>query len=310
MANFQDGWTLSGTPPEFDPADDPVAFNPFGPAGAEPSFQSVSPRDLIDSARTRHWAFSSINFGDGAALLFLNQRQREHLAAAGSDIEGIVGTAVQYDVSASGISGQVVSFVGGVPILAATGANGWVVHEDDDGVPFVDGTEPMIAADPLGEQQGFPLPSEMVRLINVMLVYTQTAQFIPCAIVSERLRMNAMPNRNPVCFVAGNRLVPMRYGTPNTNNTGDIWTQIEGIQISYVAIDTLRTLDDAVSLPVVLCGAMIADLAHYFAMQSKDVTVAERSQFRDEADRSAAMFREASLNLLSSPLEGMVDYRG
>lgn len=310
MSNFQDGWTLSGTPPAFDPDDDPTAHNPFGPSGAEPSFQSVSPRDLIDSARTRHWAFSSINFGDGAALLFLNQRQREHLAAAGSDIEGIVGTAVQYAVSASGISGQVVSFTGGVPILAATGVNGWVVHLDDDDVPFVDGTEPMVAADPLGEQQGFPLPSEMVRLINVMLVYTQTNQFIPCTVVNERMRMNALPNRNPTCFIAGNRLIPMRTQTPNTNNTGDIWASVDAIQISYVAVDTLRTLDDAISLPVVLCGALIADTAHFFAMQSKDVTVAERTQFRDEADRAGGMFREASLNLLSSPLEGMVDYRG
>ena len=309
MANFQDGWTLSGTPPSFDPADDPVAHNPFGPSGAEPSFQSVSPRDLIDSARTRHWAFSSINFGDGAALLFLNQRQREHLAAAGSDIEGIVGTAVQYDVSASGLTGLLVSFTSGVPIVAADGVNGWVVHEDDDGVPFVDGTEPMIAADPLGEQQGFPLPSEMVRLINVMLVY-QNGTFIPCTIVNERLRMDALPNRNPTVFIAGNRLIPMRQTTPNTQNVSDRWQSVQGIQISYVAIDTLRTLDDAVTLPVVLCGAMIADLAHYFAMQSKEVSTTERAQFRDEADRSAAMFREASLNLLSSPTDGMVDYKG
>lgn len=309
MTNFQDGWTLSGIPPSFDPDDTPVAFNPFGASGAEPSFQSTTPRDLIDAARTRHWAFSSINFGDGAALLFLNQRQREHLAAGGSDIEGLVGTAVQYAVSANGITGLLVSFVGGVPILAADGANGWVVHIDDDGVPFVDGTEPMIAADPLGEQQGFPLPTEMVRLINVMLVY-QSGQFIPCTITNERLRLDALPNRNPTVFIAGNRLIPMRNTYPNSQNTSDRWQSVTAIQISYVAIDTLRTLDDTVSLPVVLCGAMIADLAHYFAMQSKEVSTAERAQFRDEADRSAAMFREVSLNLLSSPTDGMVDYKG
>lgn len=309
MANFQDGWVLSGTPPSFDPDDDPTAFNPFGPSGAEPSFQYVTPRDLIDSARTRHWAFSSINFGDGAALLFLNQRQRELLAAAGSDIEGIVGTAVQYAVSPNGISGQVVSFTGGVPILAATGVNGWVVHEDEDGVPFVDGTEPMIAADPLGDQQGFPLPAEMVRLINVVLVYN-TNNFIPVDLVNERARLNAMPGRNPLCFVAGNRLIPMRGLTPNSQNSADRWASVSGIQLSYVAIDTLRTLDDAVTLPVVLVGAMIAETAHFFAMQSKEVTIAERTQFRDEADRAGAMFREASLNLLASPMDGQVDYRG
>lgn len=309
MSNFQDGWTLAGTPPSFDPDDTPVAFNPFGPSGAEATFQSITPRDLIDSARTRHWAFSGINFGDGAALLFLNQRQRELLAAAGSDIEGIVGTAVQYAVSGSGITGLLVSFVGGVPILAADGANGWVVHIDDDGMPFVDGTEPMVAADPLGAQQGFPLPAEMVRLINVVLVYN-TNQFIPCDIVDERARLNAMPGRNPLAFVAGNRLVPMRGRTPNTQNTADRWASVSGIQISYVGIDTLRTLDDAISLPVVLCGAMIAETAHFFAMQSKDVTVQERSQFREEADRAGAMFRDASLNLLASPMDGQVDYRG
>lgn len=308
MTNFQYGWTVSGTPPSFDPDSDPVAFNPFGPAGAEPSFQSVRPRDLIDSARTRHWAFSSIQFGDGAALLFLNQRQREHLAMAGADVEGIVGTAVQYAVG-SAMSGLLVSFTGGVPIVAASDADGWVVHVDDDGVPFVDNSEPQIAVDPLGARQGFPLPQEMVRLINVMLVYG-TSQFVPCAVMNERARMSAMPGRDPVAFVAGNRLVPMRAKTPNTLNTADRWQSVVGIQISYVAVDTLHTLDDTIMLPVVLCGAMIADLAHYFAMQTKDVTPDERKMFRDEADRAAAMFREASLNLLNSPMDSSVEYRG
>lgn len=308
MANFQYGWTVSGTPPSFDTAATPVAFNPFGPAGAEPTFQSVTPRDLIDAARTRHWAFSSINFGDGAALLFLNQRQREHLAMAGSDVEGIVGTAVQYAVG-SALSGLLLSFTGGIPIVADSDEDGWVVHVDDDGVPFVDNTEPQIGIDPLGDRQGFPLPQEMVRLINVMLVYGGS-QVIPCSIVNERMRQNAMPGRNPVAFVAGNRLVPMRAQYPNSQNTADRWASVTAFQMSYVAVDTLRTLDDAVMLPVVLCGAMIADLAHYFAMQSKEVTPAERAMFRDEADRAGAMFREASLNLLASPMDGQVEYRG
>ena len=307
MSNFQYGWTVSGTPPSFDTADAPVAFNPFGPPDAEPTFESVTPRDLIDAARTRHWAFSSINFGDGAALLFLNQRQREHLAMAGADVEGIVGTAVQY-ACGSAISGLLISFTGGVPIVAAADTDGWVVHVDADDVPFVDNSEPQIGADPLGDRQGFPLPQEMVRLTNVMLI--QNNRFLPCSVVNERARLNALPGRDAVAFVAGNRLVPMRQNTPNTQNSGDRWADVTGIQMSYVAVDTMRSLDDALMLPVVLSGALIAELAHFFAMQSKEVTPSERQMFRDEADRAAAMFRETSLNLLSSPMDGQVDYRG
>lgn len=308
MPNFQYGWTVTGTPPSFDPDSTPVAFNPFGPAGEAPTFESVTPRDLIDSARTRHWAFSSINFGDGAALLFLNTRQRELLAAAGSDIEGIVGTTVQY-ACGTAITGLLISYTGGVPIVAADDADGWVVHVDEDGVPFVDNNEPQIGGDPLGSRQGFPLPQEMVRLINVMLIYNNS-QFIPLSVTNERMRMNALPARNPVAFVAGNRLVPMRSQTPNTLNTSDRWQSVRGIQISYVAVETLRSLDDAVMLPVVLTGAMIAELAHFFAMQSKEVTPSERAMFRDEADRAAAAFREASINLLNSPMDSTVNYTG
>lgn len=308
MANFQYGWTVSGTPPSFDPASDPVAFNPFGPAGEEPTFESVTARDLIDAARTRHWAFSDINFGDGAAVLFLNTHQRELLAAGGADIEGIVGTTVQYAVGTA-FTGLLISYTGGVPILAASGADGWVVHVDDDGIPFVDNNEPQVGADPLGARQGFPLPQEMVRCINAMLIY-DNGQFIPCTIVNERMRMNALPNRNPVAFVASNRLVPMRSQYPNTRNTSDRWNSVQGFQLSYVSVDTLRALDDAVLLPVVLTGALIAALAHFFAMQSKQVTPSERQMFREEADRSSAMFREASLNMLLSPMDSQVEYKG
>ena len=308
MANFQYGWILTGTPPSFDPDSTPTAFNPFGPADAEPDFESLTPRDLIDSARTRHWAFSDINFPDGAALLFLNTRQRELLAAGGADIEGIVGTAVQYAVGTT-ITGLLISYAAGIPVLAASGADGWVVHVDADGVPFVDNNEPQIAADPLGDRQGFPLPSEMVRLINVVLIY-ETSNFVPMQVVNERMRLNALPSRNPTAFVAGNRLVPMRTQTPNSLNTGDRWQSVQGIQMSYVAVETMRSLDDALMIPTVLTGALIADLAHFFAMQSKQVTPSERSMFRDEADRSSAMFREVSLNLLASPMDGQVDYRG
>ena len=312
MSNFQAGWTATaGSPPSIDSSTTPFAKNPFGFAGASPTFVFTTPRDLIDSARIRHWAFSDLAMPDGAALLYLNQRQREHLAAAGAEIEGVVGTTVQYTVSRT-LPGNLITFTNGVPTTAASGADGWVVHVDADGIPFVDNTEPMIAADPLqanGGVPGFPLPKEMVRLVNVMLIYG-SGSFVPCALTNERHRVRALPGRDPVAFISGNRLVPMLPTSGTATNTGDRWQNVTGIQISYVGIDTLRTLDDAVALPTVLTGLLVADVAALMAAQSPRLTLAEKQFFTQQAQRMAGEFANISLNLLESPTGDSVHYMG
>ena len=307
---FQDGWFLTpGTTPSFDPADPPDAFNPFGSGGPTPTFGTVTLRSLIDSARVRHWAFSDIEMPDGAAVLYLNQRQREHLAMGGPDIEGIVGTAVQYAV-ATPSTGLLVSFVGGVPYVGAAGQDGWCMHEDENGVPYVDPNEPPLASDPLGDTPGWPLPQEMTRLVNVMLVQ-QSGAFASCTVVNERMRNATYPGRGPAAFVANNRLNPMRaYDTASaSSNSGDWWTQVTGIQISWVGISPVSALDDELTLPVALSGALIADLALLFAMQSKQVSSADRRDFGVMAQQAQQQFVEMAFGMLGATMASQVQYR-
>lgn len=311
MPDFRDGWFLSASdPPSFDSDAAPDAFNPFGTGGPVPTFAAITARDIIDSARTRHWALSDIEMPDGAAVLYLNQRQRELLAAGGAEIEGIVGTGIQYPVF-SPSTGRLISFIDNVPYAGVAGQDGWCVHVDDDGVPYVDPNEPMLASDPLGETPGFPMPSEMVRLTNVMLVL-QSGQFATCEIVKQQMRKGTMPGRAPVAYVAGNRLVPLRAYTPaqGGNNGGDRWQGVTGFQMSYVGIETIRRLDDEVQLPVLLTGALIADLVCLLAMQSKKVSAIEKRQFRDEADRAKDEFLGASFGMLTAAMANNVQYRG
>lgn len=311
MTDYQDGWFLvPGTPPSFDPTADPDAFNPFGSGGPTPTVNAVTARTLIDNARIRHHAFSDIEMPDGAAVLFLNQRQRELLALASQEVEGIVGTGIQYTI-ATPATGLLVSFANGVPYVGVAGQDGWATHVDENGVPYVDPNEPQLPTDPLGSTPGFPLPKEMVRLTNAMAVL-RSGQFATCEVVKQQMRNGTMPGRGPVAYVAGNRLVPMRgYTTAqNASNSGDRWQGVTGFQMSYVGISVIESLDDEITLPILLQGALIADLANLFAMQSKRTTPAERREFQDRADRAAGEFVNNAFGMLTAASSNSVQYRG
>ena len=237
-------------------------------------------RGLIDSARTRHWAFSDLQAGDGPALLFLNSRLRTHLAQHGAKIEGLVGTAMQYSVPMAGAtllvtnSGSILVTKWGVPLSVNTGVgipavgnayeDGWAIHVTPGGVPYVDFSEPAIATDPFGlngGQPGFPLPTDMIRLIAVSLSYNSNpATFIPCDVFTESERFSMMPSRNPAAFVSGNRLVPML--PLSSGNEANRWFNVSAITISYVGVQQLQALDDVINYPIVLTEALIADLAN------------------------------------------------
>lgn len=265
--------------------------------------------DLIAAARVRHWSFTDVELGDGAAVLFLNQRQRTHLAQHGAQIEGIVGTSMQYTIGLT--PGQaIVALVSGVPTYSTGVADGFPVHVNGNGVPYINTADVPIAGDPFGASggtPGFPLPADMVRLINVALVYTNN-QVIPCDVIPERARHTWLPGRNPACFVSGNRLVPLL--PVSTGNTNDRWNNVLAVQISYVAIQTLAGLSDVLALPAVLCEALTADLALLLAMQSRETDAATRSFFSAEAQRSANAIADASLNLIESAQQSAVLYRG
>jgi hypothetical protein len=283
-------------------------------------------RAIIDSARTRHWAFSSLALGDGAALLFLRSRFVTHVATHGAAIEGLIGTTLAYAipvtspgllVASSGSIlatnyGQQITVNGGVgtPMLANTYEDGWPVHLTEAGDPYVDFSEPSLAADPFGVfggTPGFPLPTDMIRLISVALVLG-AGMVVPCDVIPEAQRFTTLPGRAPAAFVSGNRLVPVQ-STATAGATGR-WASVTSIQLSYVGLQVLRALDDVLNLPSVLAEALIADLAAHFAMQAKEMPAAEKQLFRAEAARCAAQVGDAALDLLNEPLVSSVQYRG
>ena len=71
-----------------------------------------------------------------------------------------------------------------------------------------------------------------------------------------------------------------------------------------------RTLDDAVALPTVLTGLLVADVAALMAAQSPRLTLAEKQFFTQQAQRMAGEFANISLNLLESPTGDSVHYMG
>lgn len=287
-------------------------------------------RYLVDSARARHWSFASLPAGDGAALLYLNSRLRTHLAVHGAKIEGLVGTSMTYAFPLAGPTllvtntGTIIASNLGVaiqvnnghgpPFVGAPYQDGWPVHLGPGNVPFVDFAEPPIAGDPFGLNggtPGFPLPGDMIRLINVSLIYNAPTNIqIPCDVIPEAQRFTVQPGRNPAAFVSGNRLVPVRVYAQGSLNAGDRWSNVTSIQISYVGIQTLQTLEDTLNIPSVLTEALIADLATYFAMLSKVVSAAERAMFAGDAVKIGGMIANAALDMLNEPQQNTVHYLG
>lgn len=267
--------------------------------------------DIIDDARLRHFSFADVALGDGAALRFLNGRQRIHLASYGSDIDGIVGTSMQYALALN-TSGLLVGLVNGVPVYLTTYQDGWPVHLDVNGVPYSDFSEAPLATDPFGQHggtPGFPLPADMVRLVNVAGVYSTNGRVIPIDVIPEGERHNWLPGRNPTAFVSGNRLVPLFPMDGSANNASSRWFQITTIQISYVAIQTLTALADVLMLPTLLCEALVADLAAMFAGQSQKCPPADKRIHLDEAMKCAARVASAANDMLSSVEQTTILYK-
>lgn len=291
-------------------------------------------RVIIDSARIRHWAFSDLQVGDGAALLYLNARLRTHLALHGAKIEGLVGSSMSYSATLAqptllvtntgsilvtnfGVAVQTAgstNFGIWIPQLAVAYQDGWPVHVDANNVPYVDFSEPPIAGDPFGINggtPGFPLPVDMIRLINVSLVFNSPVGVqIPCDVIPESQRFTSQPGRNPLAFLSGNRLVPVRVFNQPGLNSGDRWNSVVSIQISYVGVQQLQALDDVLNIPSVLTEALIADTANYFAMLSKLCPASDKAGFATEALKVGGMIASAALDLVNEPQANTVHYMG
>lgn len=261
---------------------------------------------LIENARVRHPAMMRVAFPDGALLLFLNQRQRTTLLKFGEEVEPLVGQAQQV---ATVIAGALVGQVAGVPYYVTTSGDGYPV-QSVGGVPYVDFTQLPISLDPFGatgSQPGFPLPTEFIKLINVVASSAYNAA-MPVAILAESRRA-ASPQRTLAVFISGNRLVPIRQGALPFS---DAWTDVLSVTVSYIAMQTLALMTDLITLPLQLIDVLEAALAERLALAvpANEMSDAIRRQFTSERVDAEARMKDAAALVLSEVTQSHVQFNG
>lgn len=262
-------------------------------------------RDLLDEALIRHWSFQERKYPPGAALLFLNARQRRLLLAYARSIEGLVTTS---STVASVITGLLVGSSGGVPVYSTTSVEGWPVLSSG-GVPYVDFAGPSMTVDPYGiagGTPGFPLPTEFIKLVSIGATY-QGGSGGPVTIVHDRDQLDSPQGRDPAVFVNGNRLVPVRQTALGGT---DAWSTVTAVTLSYIAAQTFVALTDVVKFPAVLSEALVAALAEQLAVSAKpsDVTPAEKRLFIDARKEADAELMAAGDHILGDLVDDTVIY--
>lgn len=226
---------------------------------------------LIDEARTRHALFYNSGVPDGALLLALNTKQRTLLTQYADAIAPVVGQSVQMAAVVAG------SLVGvsplGAPQYITTIGTGYPVTFSSNGVPIFSQLGASVNLDPYGLNggtPGFPIPDDCVRLVWVSAVFADNSQ-ADVSIVPEKSRYQ-MTTADIACFINGNRLVPIRFtNTAQPTVAPDWWTQVTSVVCSYLAMQTLSSLTQNLTIPTHLHEPLIAHLAYTLALGTDKV---------------------------------------
>lgn len=266
-------------------------------------------RDVIDEARSKHWAFADVQLGDGAALLFINRRQRSLLLKFRDAVRAIVNQTMQ---QAGVVAGVLVGLdSGGVPYYLTTYEDGYPIQFDGGGVPYIDTSAAPISYDPFGVNggtPGWPLPTDAIALLSLTAVYQDTTTG-PIEVVDEAVRYQGPPTRYPTVYITGNRLVPLRKPS-NTSGQPDIWTSVTAVQLSYIPFSSVALLTDALTLPGPLIEAIVSGLVEMLAMQSPKCTATERAGFTAARKEKEAEISVNAFDLLGDFQSSNVIYEG
>lgn len=263
---------------------------------------------LIDTARVRHWSFIEVELADGAAVLWLNQRQRYLLLKFRDALRGLVGSSVQ---TAATVAGVLVGVdANGTPYYVTTAADGWAVQINGNGTPYIDTSLPQIAKDPFGQSggtPGWPLPVDAIALL-AMTATTNNGTELPITIVDEAERLRTAPTRYLPAFIAGNRIIPIR--PPSTLGMSDDWSCVVSVQLSYIGLTSIAALTDPVTIPAPLVEPLLAGMAELFANQSRHCTTPERAAFREAARRAETEIAQSAFDILGDFQTTTVIYEG
>jgi hypothetical protein len=268
-------------------------------------------RDLLDEALTRHWSFLEQRTPPGAAMLFLNRRQRKLLLEHAASVEGLVTSSRQV---AAVVAGALVGVdATGVPQYITTTGDGYAVSLDPSGVPYIDTALDPIALDPFGltgSTPGFPLPASFVKAVAATLLF-QNGDRGPLTIVREGDRLDSPQGRDAAAFVNGNRLVPIRHTINGAAVTSDLWSDVAAVALSYIAAQTFAALTDVVTLPDTLVEALVAGLAEQMALAAKPqhVSLGEKAMFTATRVESEKALRLAGDRILGDLVDDTILFR-
>lgn len=262
---------------------------------------------LIDEARTRHHAFLSATVPDGVFVMGLNTKLRSLLLQYADAIQTLVDQSVSVAATVSGALVGVDS--SGNPYYLTTPGTGYAVSNagtPTNPIPYVDFSGVPISTDPFGQNggtPGFPLPTDMIKLITVTSTFSD-GTLADIDIIPERMRFQN-PTHNAQAFINGNRLVPVRLGAPPYY---DWWTNVTGVSVTFIAPQTVAYFTDTFSYPIVLYEALIAHLAKMLAYTIKEVTLPERQLFDSASKQADADFMTAGKDLVMQLTETSVIY--
>lgn len=256
---------------------------------------TVTVQQLIDRALTRHWAF--VNVSEGAALAFINERQRAKLLQIIKTVEALIGTTTQ--INTQGTATLIAVDANGVPFFTTTTQDGYAVGFDANNVPFVDVLDGPFVSDPFGLSAsitnlvpggvpGIPLPLDLLRLISVSAMTTDNT-LVPRSVdvLPQEISQKAPVHLGLSAFLSAGRLVPIR------TDTADIWSRVTSVRLGYVACPEVTSLTDLLTVPSPCMGSMTADLCHFFALQSEKCPQQDKTRFDKEKE-------EAELDMISN----------
>lgn len=239
---------------------------------------AVIVQEVIDRARSRHWAFSEGN--DGAALHFLNERLRATLLAIIKTVEEQIGETSQIDVT--GTATLIAVDDNMVPYFTTTTEPGYAIRFAG-GVPYVDVSDPFVS-DPFGlngDVPGLPLPEDLLRITSVSAM-TLDNDIVPRPIdvLPQELAQKPPVRVGLRAFVSANRLIPIR------SDASDVWSRVTSIRLGFVRCQELATTQDAIILPTPCVHALTAQLCHFFALGSKTCPQQDKTRFEKQADQA------------------------
>lgn len=267
----------------------------------------LTAQELIDGARLRHWSFTDTVLGDGAAVLFLNQRLRTLLLRFRNALRPLVNVSVQ---TAAVITGTLIGIdEDGLPYYLTTIDDGYAIRLDGGGVPYFDTSEAPISLDPFGASggtPGFPLPTDAVAFFSFSVTY-QDGSSGEVDVVDEALRHMGPPGHNPAAFISGHRIVPI---TPAQPGGQDVWTSVTSCTTSYLPLPSVTALGDAVAIPSVLAEVVIVDLCELLAMQSVQCPKPDRTAFIAAARRAELELDAMALDVVGDLQVSSVIYEG